>query len=214
MPSNGEAATGITVHGTGEVRATPDVAIVSLGVEVHADLVAEAREQAAVAQGAVLDALREQGVASGDFQTSGLSLQPRYDHRGDGRPRITGYAMSNRVHATVRDTEAVGRVVDAAIEAGGNAVRVDGIAFDFSDPSGLVEQARRAAVADARTAAGQLAEAAGTTVGTVLSITEVEGGGPGPFPKREMLRMAAADTPVEPGASAITVRVVVRYAIG
>ncbi|MBM3133349.1 MAG: DUF541 domain-containing protein, partial [Chloroflexi bacterium] len=62
--------TGISVSGEGKVYATPDLAILIIGVEAQAKTVAEANTQAADAMNALLKALKDAGLQDKDIQTS------------------------------------------------------------------------------------------------------------------------------------------------
>lgn len=197
----------ISVTGTGEIQAEPDIATVSTGVEVQAATVAEARAGAAEAAGAVIAALRANGVDDSDIRTVDFAIRPMYDYSGD-TPRIVGYVVSNNVLVTVRDVEGVGALIDAVAGAGGNAVRFNGISFSHADPAALTEQARALAIEDARAKAEQLAELTGVTLGSVLGVVETSWTAPLVGPARAEFAMAdSAGTSIQPGTSAVTVTV-------
>ncbi len=198
----------ISVSGTGEVQAEPDIATVSTGVEVQAATVAEARAGAAQAANAVVAALRANGVEDSDIRTVDFSIRPMYDYSGE-TPRIVGYFVSNNVLVTVREVESVGELIDAVAEAGGDAVRFNGISFSHADPAALTEQARALAVEDARAKAEQLAELTGVTLGSVLGVVETSWAAPllGPSPRGEFAAMDSGVTSIQPGTSAVTVTV-------
>ena len=204
----------ISVSGSGEVQAEPDIATLSTGVEVSADTVAEARAGAAEAAGAVIAALRENGVEERDIRTIDFFIYPVYDYR-DETPRITGYTVSNSVEVTVREVEGVGELIDAVAVAGGDAVRFDGISFAHEDPVGLTQQARELAMADARAKAEQLAELNGVRLGEPLSIVETSWAAPrvGSAPRAEFAAADMAGTSIQPGATGVTVTVQVVWAI-
>ncbi|MDN5750328.1 MAG: SIMPL domain-containing protein, partial [Pseudonocardia sp.] len=149
------------------------------------------------------------GVADEDIQTSRLSISPTYGDSG----RITGYEVHNQVTATLRDISAAGALIDAAVEAAGDAVRVQHIAFSLADDGELRARARAEAVRQARTQAEQLAEAAGTGLGPVLSITEVSAGPPIPFAAEDVRAPSVASVPIEAGTQEVAVTVEVAYAI-
>ena len=69
---------GIWVSGRGEITATPDLAILSVGVEARADTVAEARNQAAEAMDGLVQALKDRGIADTDIQTRFFSAGGLY----------------------------------------------------------------------------------------------------------------------------------------
>ena len=204
----------ISVSGTGEVQAEPDIVTVSTGVEVSADSVAEARAGAAEAAAAVIAALRENGVEERDIRTINVFIYPVYDYR-DETPRVTGYTVLNSVEVTVRDVEGVGELIDAVAVAGGDAVRFNGISFAHEDPVGLTRQARELAMADARAKAEQLAELNGVTLGEPLSIVETSWAAPrvGSAPRAEFAAADMAGTSIQPGATGVTVTVQVVWAI-
>ncbi len=215
VEDNTEFPRTISVSGTGEVRATPDLAVVRTGVEVIAPTVAEARAGAAEAVSAVVDAFLEGGVEELDILTVNFSIYPIYDYR-DETPRISEYNVSNRVEVIVRDIESVGDLIDAVAAAGGDAVRFDGISFSYEDPSAFADEARERAIDDARAKAEQLAGQTGVTLGNPVNIVEASYGPPIVAPYGEFAFDAASSAPVtgiEPGTSSVSVTVQVTWAI-
>jgi len=207
---------GISVSGQGSVTAVPDIAVLTLGVEVSAPTVAVARSQAATAMQAVHTALNNDDVADRDIQTRSFNIQPRYAYKRDEQPEITGYTVGNLVSVKLRDLDTISDVIDDVARAGGDAVRINGIAFTVEDPTQYEAEARKAAVADARKRAEQLATLSGVKLGSVLSISE--SGISIPFVEQgfggRMLRAAAqAPTPISPGESEISLSVSVVYQI-
>lgn len=211
----GDSVPAISVNGMGEVRAEPDLATVSTGVEVRAGTVAEARAGAADAAEAVIAALLGQGVDERDIRTVNFFVRPVYDY-SDDTPRVTGYVVSNTVRVTVRDVEIIGELIDAVAVAGGDAVRFDGISFDHEDTGPLAQTARELAIADARARAEQLAELTGVTLGEVISVVETSFGAPlvgAPQSERAAMDMAATATSIQLGTSSVIVTVHVTWAI-
>src|SRR6185437_1125523 len=145
---------------------------------VSAASVSSALQEANQAVNRVTAALRSAGVASADIQTAGLSIQPNY--RADSQIP-DGYQVSEDITATLRRISAAGAQIQAAVQAGGNAVTVDGVSLNLTDTSALLARARAAAVADARHKAAQYASAAGQQLGPVISITDQASAQPYPF---------------------------------
>ena len=202
----------IVVSGTGRVSVVPDVAELRLGVAITQPTVALARSVAAEAMAAVLAAVLGAGVVQRDVRTTLLSVQPRHDYRDGRAPKLTGYDLSNVVEITVRDLGQLGAVVDGALGAG--ATSLDGLSFRVADPGDAERAARTAAVVEARSRAEILAEAAGVTIAGVADIRE--GGSPPTWPQATSERMMlAADsgTPMEAGATEISVTVSVAFRI-
>jgi uncharacterized protein YggE len=205
----------ITVPGVGRVIVEPDVASIRLGVNEIAESAGAARENAAHKMNAVLDAVLGQGVARRDVRTALVSLSPMLDYSSEGGPRITGYQIMNSVSITLRELDKAGALIDAALGAG--ASTLDSLEFRLDDPTTAEQQARSAAVEDARGRATAIATAAGVGVGDVLEVAETErAGGPIPFmPARALMMESAKDaaTPVEGGTQEVSVSVVVTFAI-
>jgi uncharacterized protein YggE len=201
----------ITVSGSGTVRVEPDTALVNLGVQANAATGEEAMSQVNASSVALTEALVDAGIAEEDIQTSGLSLWPTTDDRGE----INGYQASLNVNVTVRDIEAVGSTIDAAQEAAGAGFTIGGVSFTFADPESVLEQARIDAVADARSTAEQYAAAAGVTLGDVVSITEHSS--PQPLFRADGAAMdmaaEAAGPSISPGQLDLDVEITVSFAI-
>ena len=123
--------------------------------------------------------------------------------------------MNNAVTVKVRQLNNLSRVLDTAVAAGGNDVRVNSIAFTVDDPEKQREQARKLAIEDARRHAEQLADAAGVSLGRARSVSETSDGVPIPVERaaRSSAQDSGVDTPVSPGETDITVTVSVVYEI-
>lgn len=205
---------GITVTGRGEVQIPPDIGFVTVGIQSTAATVAEARDQAATAATAVIDALKAQDIEAKDIQTVGLSISPVYEYKTNESPRITGYAVTNTVSAKVRDLEKMSAVIDDAVLAGGDDSRLQGISFGIDDETEAKTQAREAAMADAKAKAEQLARLGGVTLGApvtisegTISISEAARG------SDDAIQAGGIATPIETGTNTVTVDVSVRYAV-
>ena len=202
----------ITVTGSAEAEAVPDLATITAGVETRADTAADALARNSEAMAAVLAAIEAAGVARRDVQTSQLSISPVYEPYSEGAPeaqKVAGYEAANMVTIRVRDVARLGATVDAVTGAGAN--RIFGIGFDVSDPKPTLDAARREAVADARAKAELFAEAAGVKLGPVLRIGETVNA-PGPvFMRAEAMADKAA--PVESGTVALQAQVEIVYGL-
>ena len=211
LPLAGHAETAlITVTGEASVAVQPDVATLSLGVTTQGTTAAEAMAANTAALTVVLERLRAAGIAEGDLQTSNLSLNPNWVGYDSGKtPTIAGYTASNMLTVRVRALATLGGVLDAAITDGANTL--NGLTFELSEPKPKMDEARKAAVADAIARATLLVEAAGARLGPVQSITE--GGGyvnPQPMFRAEA---SAAPVPVAGGEIGVTSNVTMVFQI-
>jgi uncharacterized protein YggE len=207
----------ITVVGEGTVRIQPDVARANFGVEVVRPTVREALDQNSATMDEVLAALRDAGIEERDIQTSGFSIYAeRFGPQGPLPEDQVNYRVSNNVTVVIRDLENVGTVVDAAVEAGAN--NIYGIEFRVDDPSSMESEARAAAIADAKAKATELAELTGTTIGEVVSVSEVISSGSyyaSNFALQSGLGAAGGGaTPISPGELELLMQLQVSYAIG
>ena len=187
----------VAVVGTATIKAAPDEAVISLGVQTQAATAQGAINQNAERMTAVLQALVGQGIVKDDIATSYVSLYPTYGNSGMD---ITGYQAQNQIDVTVRDMEKVGAVIDASVDAGANLS--NGISFRLSDQNHGVNEALNAAVADARSKAETLATAGGAQLGQVVTITEMSSPSSVPPIYYERGLLAGADTaestPIQP----------------
>jgi uncharacterized protein YggE len=211
-PADPESAT-ISVNGSGQVSAQPDVAILQLGVETQAQEASAALAQNNDQMQAVIDALTEADVSADNIQTQQVRLNPRFAEQRPTEPgepvgqEVVGYTAANIVEVRVEALTAVGDLLDTAVTAGAN--RVQGIRFEISDPGDVVRQVREAAWQDAVDKAEQLADLAGVTLGNVVTINETSRP---PVPVlREGVGGAAAAVPIEPGSQNIQVEIAVTW---
>lgn len=195
----------VTVTGVGSAEAPPDVLHLDLGVEVRDGDVSSALAQANGAAGKIRDALHRGGVSAADLQTRGLGVQTAYDGRG----RTTGFVVTERLGAVLRDLQNAGRLITSAVKAGGEATRVHGLTFAIEDASRPLERAREAAFAEARAKASQYASLAGRPLGTVRWVRE--SGGELPARNVVLAATAARETLLEPGTAEVCVTVEVTW---
>jgi uncharacterized protein YggE len=209
-PAAADAATGQTlvVVGSGTVAVVPDQATVNLGVTAGGSTAAAAMAAVAARANDVVAALRTAGVGDADLRTAALTLNPVYAR--DGSAAITGFQAATAVTVTVHDLGSVGRLLDAAIQAGAN--QVQGIGFQLADPAAAERQAYAAAIADARARAAALAAAAGLQLGGIRTVREAAGCCPLPL-ANDRLAAAAAAPPVFGGQQQVTVQVEVTFAV-
>ena len=195
----------ITVTGEATLAVAPEAAVIRIGVTSQDKTAREASDANARQMTAVLAAIKSNGVAERDIQTSRLSLQPQYDPNKAGPAHLTGFQATNQVTVRVRDIDKLPALLDRAIAAGAN--EMSGIEFIVLEQSKLLDRARDDAVADARRKAELYAKAAGAKLGRVVAITE-EGSAP---PPRPMQAMRSGAVPIAPGEQTLKAVVTVSY---
>lgn len=204
----------ITANGSGQVFLTPDIAYITVGVRNEGKAASEVVASNSTAADKLVQALRASGIDAKDIRTSNFSIYPQQQYNPQGQPtgEVT-YVVENSLYVTVRDLDAVGDILDDAVQAGANSIY--GIQFDVANKEQQLGAARKAAVENARQVAGELAEAAGVTLGDVQSVTTFSGGYPSPVfgMGGGVAREAAASVPVQTGELSFSVEVTMVFAI-
>ncbi len=208
-----DGVSGISVSGQGVAVAAPDIASLSLGVSTLADTARQARDDAAASMTDLIASLTDNGIAEEDYHTSQFSIEPEVDYRPDGEQVLRGYRVTSVLSVTVRDLDRVGEVIDDAVDAVGDPVRVQGVTFSIESPAALQSGARAQAMADAKTKAEDLAKLAGVDLGRPITISESSAGGEPPVFFAAAEATTGIETPISPGQLEITVTVQVTYAI-
>jgi uncharacterized protein YggE len=206
-----DAVPWLTVIGSGEAAARPDTADIQAGVVSEAATAREALSANTTAMQALHTTLSGFNVAERDIQTAAFTVSPVYgrEERRGQPPRIAAYRVENRVRLTVRDLGHLGTILDALVSQGANTVH--SIQFRVGDQKAVLDQARRAAVDEARHKAALYAAAAGVTLGRLVSLREEQAAPPTPLPMAERMMAAEAAVPIAPGEATFTVRVVLTY---
>jgi uncharacterized protein len=160
----------VSVTGQGKVSYQPDIANVIIGVQI--DKVAKAEDalkQLNTKMDQISAAIKALGIKEEDLKTQNYSLLPQYDYI-ENVSNLSGYNANEQLIVRIKDIKtnpnSVARVVEEASKAGANQIL--GINYDLSNSEELKQQARLLAIADARSKAGVLAEAATVELGEVV----------------------------------------------
>jgi len=196
----------ITVVGEGTQNATPDNALISLGVSVRRPTAADAMNSANAEMTALLKAIKGQGVLDADIQTTGISIDQ------DQQYNVIAYRAGNTVNVKIHHIVNVGTVIVAAQKAVGDDIQLSGINLQLSDNTTQLKGARQAAMAAAAARAKEWANLAGRHLGKVLSVSEVIGGGSSSSPCGAGGQCGGGGgAPVQAGQVNVTVDVAVVY---
>lgn len=204
----------ISISGHGEVRAVPDLAVISIGVTTQGNAAREALDANTKAMKTLLDTLKKAGVDARDMATSNFSVGPRLDYgNNNGQlPKVVGYDVNNMVTLTVRKIEDLGELLDVAVSTGSNTI--NGISFSISKPDAMLTDARKAAVLDARSKAQTYAAAGGFKLGNVVNVSEGTAYQPPVAYAAKAERAQSADAvPIAQGEQALAVDVNITYEI-
>jgi uncharacterized protein YggE len=203
----------LVTTGTGRTTGVPDELTFSLSVGLVRSDLTSALADANATMDRVLSRLDGLGVRRSDVQTTGLQMNAVYDYHPYGPPTLRGYRVSQRAQVLVRDLTLGGRAVTAAVDAGGNSVRVGNLGLRIGDTDGLLAKSRAAAVKQATAKAQEYADATGQSLGPVLSLREVHASAPAAQPiefERATLDALGKTLPIRAGKDklAVTVKIV------
>jgi uncharacterized protein YggE len=204
----------ITVTGIGTISVVPDAvrfnATVSTAGSTNAAALSTATKSAAV----VRAALKTAGIATKDVRSVNISVYPEYNWTQEAGTKITGYRASQSFDVLVRTASKAGSIIEAVITAGGDSVQLGGVIPITLNPSAATEDARAAAVANAKSKASSYAKLLGTSIGKVLSLEEQSS--PvysSPFPTAKAGAADAAAIEIDLGEQDVTVTITVRWAL-
>lgn len=189
----------VSVSGSGEVTAEPDLARVTLGVEARKPSMAEARAAVAATVDRVLALTRDLRIDPKQVNATRVQVQPEYSWNEKDRKRVLlGYLVSRQVQVELRDLEQLGPLLERAVDAGVN--QVNDPLLDSTRRKSLEREAMAKAVEDARLNADTLARAAGGKLGAARTINGSSSGPPVPM-YRSAVMMADAPAPPPPEAT-------------
>lgn len=161
----------LSLTGVGDVRASPDMALITTGVIIQASTAKDALAKNSKKMALVFSSLKNLGIDKKDIQTSNFNVGPRYKYSKDGTPpRIIGYQVTNQVSVRVREMSKLGGILDQVAQVGAN--KIGGIRFTHSNMTELRDKARNIAVKDALRKATLYTEGTGTKLVRILSISE------------------------------------------
>lgn len=196
----------ISVTGTGTAEAAPDLLTLSIGVDCHRQDVAAAYGDAGRLSGQIAAVLRQFGVGAADISTTGLNVRADLVWQEGRGQTVTGYIASSILQVRLRDFARSAEAIAAAVEAGGNDVRLNGLERGFADPAGVQGRAREAAWKDALATAQQYGALSGTALGEVVSLTQQLSSSI-PIPVKMERAMAVDSLTVEAGESSVNAQV-------
>jgi uncharacterized protein len=205
----------IGVNGHGEVRAEPDRATVTLGVEARKPKLEDARAAVAKTVDAVLKLTRELKVDPKLVRSTRINVQPEYNWGANNANERTliGYYVSRQVEVELHDLEKLGQLLERATDLGVN--QMGDPRLDSSKRQDLVREALAKAVVDARQNAEVIAKAAGAGLGTARTINANTESSPPPMPmmmsRATVAAEKSAEAPYQSGEMTFIATVHVQY---
>lgn len=206
-------STTFDVTGEGKITASPDIALVTVGILANGQTVKQAQDQINSVINKVSDAIKKLGVDPKDIKTTNYNINPLRGDFVNGPAKITGYEASTNLSIKVRELDKANSVIDTATISGAN--QVGGISFDVDNYAKFENEARIKAVEEAKKKAADASKIAGFKLGRIINYSE-NSGGISPLSYRAMAvekNIGGVPTQVEPGSNEITVTVTLSFEI-
>jgi uncharacterized protein YggE len=203
----------VTATASGSINVAPDLLSIVLDVHTQASSAAVALSANNQRARTLVAILKKAGVASSGIQTSGLSIEPTYAHPKGKPAAIDGYRVDDTVTAQVHQLSSAGTVIDRAVSQVGNAVSLDGISFSLENPTAAEATANTQAVHAGMAQAKAMASAAGTSLGTLCSVSEVNSGQYSESGSASAASTSGSGVPIESGSQQVTAQVKIVYAL-
>ncbi|MFF0476081.1 SIMPL domain-containing protein [Streptomyces sp. NPDC004284] len=208
----------VTVRGEGRLEVEPEFARIWVTVSARGTDRAETLADLTRRNARVLDLVKAHGDAVQKLETGSLSLSPELTRKGRGE-RVHAYTGRVRVTAELTDFTALGELVTRLADL--EMTSVDGPWWDLRPASPAYAEARRLAIEEAVQRARAYAEALGTSLASLLELSDAGLAEPprprrGGFGARAVAYAAEAvgEAPpldLEPQRQTVTAEVVARF---
>ena len=198
----------LTVTGEATIQASPDQAIITLGVITENKDPTMAQQQNAIVMAKVLKGLAVQGIPEDQIKTKEYRMDPQYDY-SDGKEIFRNYKVHHIMEIRTKNIDRVGNIVDTSIKNGSN--NVSNIRFSLSQHDTYYNQALELALRNAKQKALALAKAANVSLHQTPEIIEEIPSGPPPVLYQTNFVAKAASTQIQPGELEIKAVVKVLY---
>jgi len=171
-----ESKNTISVSGTGEVYAKPDLAIINFAIENEAKTVAEAMSENTKKMNEIINSLKNEGIDEKDLKTLNFNIYPRYEWhdelitKDNSRRVLVGYEVSQSLQVKIRNMEQIGEIIREAANAGAN--QIGNLQFTIDNQDEFEKQAREKAINEATEKAKELASQLGIDLVRIVNFNE------------------------------------------
>lgn len=199
----------VKAQGTASISVPPDQAQLTIGVSSNGLSAQDAGQKNAHLTSAVLQALQKVVGPRGAIQTVAYSVSPRYNEPTAVTPStLVGYTATNTQQVTLTDLSLIGRLIDAAIQAG--VTSVGDLTLGLQDPEPWLQNALAAAARQALANASAIALGLGGKTDAVISADQSSSYSPVPVPVTGVVN---ASTPIQTGPILVSATVTVTVAM-
>jgi hypothetical protein len=156
----------INVSGEGKVKVTPDQASISISIETKGTKAEDVKRENDKKMDAVLKFIKKSSIATEDYQTQRVSLNPNYDYD----KKKHNYIATQSVRILLRDLSKYDGLMEGLVNEGIN--RIDNVEFKSSKMTQLQSDARKMAIKEAKAKAEDFVSVLGQKVGKAILISD------------------------------------------
>lgn len=186
----------IEVTGEGTVSATPNKAMIVLGVITeNVSLIAAQKENANTVTN-IVEALLKLSIPKENIQTTHYSIDIQYNYE-DGKQTFRGYKVTHLLQITIDEIDLTGLIVDTAVKAGANTV--SNIQFTLAHPEIAYMNALSIAIKNGQFKAATISKTLGVTLHPAPCLVQEIFRTQEPIPYSATSYTTSVATPIQPG---------------
>ncbi|WP_261627225.1 SIMPL domain-containing protein [Pseudoalteromonas holothuriae] len=158
----------ISVVGTAQLKAKPDIAVIHLEVESFKTKSADAKKEVDDRVNNLLDGLAKFKIDEENVSASSISTQPNYSYSNNDKRELDGYTANRNLKVTLNDLKILNAFMDFALSVQIDEIR--NIELKSSKADALKDEVNALAVKNAKEKGSSLANAFGAKLGKIYSI--------------------------------------------
>ncbi|WP_417614677.1 SIMPL domain-containing protein [Oceanisphaera sp.] len=159
----------LVTQGQAEIRVAPDMATLSVGVTALKPDSRTAKEEVDTRVAALFSSLASLGVSKKDIDSGNIITRPDYQYGKNGNPpKLLGYQAERQISIRLYDLDLLSQALNKILEQG--VQNIQQVSYGRRNADELRQQARLAAVANARELAEELSLAVDRKLGEVYAI--------------------------------------------
>ena len=208
------------VTGSATTNIKTDKVTASLGVETTDKTTEKALLSNSYLMNKIINALKGSGIKENETSTSSFTINPNYNYSEYGsKGDLIGFTVSNSIHITSSNIDLISQWIDTAVQTGANIVNEVYFSVSPDKLDKIKNVLLKDAVANAKSKADIVAEAAGLKIAGIKSITIGELGmppipGPVPVYSKSVSFDETPSTPIIAGEQEISATVSIVYILG
>lgn len=159
----------LVTQGHSEIRVAPDMATLSVRVTALKPESLAAKEEVDTKVAALFSSLAGLGVSKKDIDSGNVITRPDYQYgKNDDQPKLLGYQAERQISIRLYDLDQLSQTLNKILEQGIQSIQQ--VSYGRRNADELRQQARLAAVANARELAEELSQGVDRKLGEVYAI--------------------------------------------